>query len=261
MNLISFSYEVNSKYFIHLDESIKRLLGYPTDNKQLEKIKDGLVKNHDFTNEKKKLLKIKINENDDKKVNSEINDDDQLMEEKVTNAFPMDPLIEGKSTVKSKITEMDRKTMEQSIIYDAKTARTKRSNSIDDRVSIEDPLERTKEWVEDHPGPEDKNIHEKSITTSKNYTKTRKNNASTFDSMSKIFESIKNVFTEKPKAKRGRPPKLARKRSFSRSPSGDKSSVNERQKLREQKLRPKRRVDYRKMAGKKDKLNIFPSEY
>ena len=71
----------DSKYFVHLDESIKRLLGYPTDNKHLEKIKDGLVKNHDFSKEKKRLLKIKVNEKTDKKSESEINDEEPLVDE------------------------------------------------------------------------------------------------------------------------------------------------------------------------------------
>ena len=49
-----------SKYFIHLDETIKRLLGYTTDNRQLDRIREGLVKNHDFQSGRKKLLKLKV---------------------------------------------------------------------------------------------------------------------------------------------------------------------------------------------------------
>ena len=56
--------------------------------------------------------------------------------------------------------------------------------------------------------------------------------------------------TEKPKQRRGRPPKFARRLPPSISPSPERSSVNDRIRLREQRLRPRRKIDYRKLAGK-----------
>ena len=149
---------------------------------------------------------------------------------------------------------MDKKMLHKSIIHDARTEKSEKSIITNNEIPVEDRAKRTKEWVNDHLTHDEENLHEKSISISKGYPKSHKSSNPTFSTVSNFFKSVKNVLTEKPKQKRGRPPKMTRRLPTSKSPSPERSSVNDRIKAREQRLRPKGRIDYRKLAGKKNKL-------
>ena len=148
---------------------------------------------------------------------------------------------DDKKSEKTNLSKVDENLLNKSIIFDAKSMKSddsKTTDTIDDALPSEDPLSRTGKWIDDHHDDKSEDIHEKTITN-----KNKKVPLIKPKTAIGVWEKFKKALTisDAPK-KRGRKPKITRKRSPSTSPE---RSTDEAPTLVNERLRPRRRMDYK----------------